>query len=194
MFNWLLEKLGASQRSSVTASQPDANDNSEQLDISDKHQELIYTFKELLNNAKDEALEHISNDYYKDHITGHNVGYDELMAVNYLESIDLKPTDDEIKNIGSYTSRLLNELKLLTKKYQSVEEDPDGFGIGTLHSILKSFSEALKKHDFDVEENFVAESLNIEGGGVKTDWHDWDKVTLMLKDQILISLKYNFPL
>jgi hypothetical protein len=75
------------------------------------------------------------NDPYFTNSRGHNVGQDEILAIVYAREINLKPTEDESSNAGTYACRILRDLEKLKEKYRLNEVDPDGYGIATLHSI-----------------------------------------------------------
>lgn len=84
-------------------------------------------------------------DPYYASLRGHNVGQDEMMAVIYAEKIVLAPSGAESGDPVSYANRLLGDLEAIKAEYRISEDDPDGYGIGTLHSIsrkLESFGRA----------------------------------------------------
>src|SRR5438445_13643832 len=80
------------------------------------------------------------NDSYFTSSRGHNIGQDEILAIVYAEKINLKPTDEESRNVQQYARRILNDLENVKEKYRLNEDDPDGYGIGTLHSISSKLS------------------------------------------------------
>jgi hypothetical protein len=88
------------------------------------------------------ALAHQSDPYYTSW-RGHNVGQDEMVAVTYAEQIILTPSVAELGDPAAYTRRLLDNLEAIKADYRIAEDDPDGYGIGSLHSIsrkLESFT------------------------------------------------------
>lgn len=85
------------------------------------------------------AVAHRNNSYFTSS-RGHNIGQDEILAIVYAQNINLKPTDEESRNVQRYASRILNDLENVKEKYRLNEDDPDGYGIGTLHSISSKLS------------------------------------------------------
>lgn len=88
------------------------------------------------------AYAHQSDSYYTSS-RGHNVGHDEMVAVIYAEKIVLTPSAAESGDPVSYAHRLIDDLEAIKADYRISEDDPDGYGIGTLHSIsrkLEAFS------------------------------------------------------
>ena len=76
---------------------------------------------------------------------GHNIGKDELIAVIRARELVLTPTEAERADTVLYTNRLLADLEVIKQTYRVSEEDPEGYGIGTLHSLsraLASFGKA----------------------------------------------------
>lgn len=82
------------------------------------------------------ASGHISDPYYTSS-RGHNVGRDEMVAVIYAEKIVLTPGAAELGDPVLYANRLIGDLEAIKADYRISEDDPDGFGIGTLHSISR---------------------------------------------------------
>ena len=74
---------------------------------------------------------------------GRNVGSDELIAVHYAGEIKLTPSADELTDAPQYLRRLLDDLEAIKSRFRVSEDDPEGFGIGTLHSISRKMSVAL---------------------------------------------------
>ena len=85
------------------------------------------------------AVAHRNNSYFTSS-RGHNIGQDEILAIVYAEKINLKPTDEESGNVQQYARRILDDLENVKEKYRLNEGDPDGYGIGTLHSISSKLS------------------------------------------------------
>ena len=109
-------------------------------------QEIIAEIQVLYRAAIDEeaalALAHQSDPYYTSW-RGHNVGQDEMVAATYAEQIILAPSVAELGNPDAYVRRLLDNLEAIKADYRISEDDPDGYGIGSLHSIsrkLESFT------------------------------------------------------
>ena len=66
-----------------------------------------------------------------------------MVAVTYAERIVLTPSVAERGDPAAYTRRLLDDLEAIKADYRISEDDPDGYGIGSLHSIsrkLESFT------------------------------------------------------
>lgn len=105
---------------------------------------LIRTrFEDALNEEEQLGWQHKADSYYTDPSTGHNVGADELRAVGHARSIHLDATDVEIQNPARYLARLLDDLEEIKCVFRAQESDPDGYGIGTLHSISKKLRESF---------------------------------------------------
>lgn len=103
----------------------------------------IASIREHFRSALDEesklAHAHRSDSYYTSS-RGRNVGEDEQIAVRYAREIDLQPSADESGDPGRYAARLLGDLESLKAKFRVSEEDPEGYGIGTLHTISRKVS------------------------------------------------------
>ena len=82
------------------------------------------------------ACAHQSDPYYTSS-RGHNVGHDEMVAVIYAEKIVLTPSAAESGDPVSYANRLIDDLEAIKADYRISEDDPDGYGVGTLHSISR---------------------------------------------------------
>jgi hypothetical protein len=103
----------------------------------------VASIREHFRMALDEearlAHAHRSDSYYTSS-RGRNVGEDEQLAVRYAREIDLLPSADEAGDPGRYAARILRDLESLKAKFRISEEDPDGYGIGTLHTISRKIS------------------------------------------------------
>lgn len=82
------------------------------------------------------ASAHRTDPYYTSS-RGHNVGQDEMVAVIYAEKIVLTPSAGERGDSAAYARRLLDDLEAIKADYRTSEDDPDGYGIGSLHSISR---------------------------------------------------------
>lgn len=80
------------------------------------------------------AYRHKSDPYYTS-LRGHNVGDDEMVAVIYAGKITLTPSAAESGDPVLYARRLIDDLDAIKADYRMAEDDPDGYGIGTLHGI-----------------------------------------------------------
>ena len=138
---------------------------------------------EIIKDERKLAKEHLNDPYYTDMMTGHNIGEDEELAVKYAEIAFKAANDLEDKNqfINKFIGELLNQKNV----FRRVCEDPDGFGIVTLHdverrakdkagefginssniqpeegagSIYDAFPETMSSLDFD---NEISSSLHI---------------------------------
>ena len=109
-------------------------------DGSAAHAQLIAEIQDQYREALAEetalARAHQSDSYYTSS-RGHNVGHDELVAVVYAEKIALAPSAAESGDPVGYANRLLGDLEAIKADYRIAEDDPDGYGIGTLHSISR---------------------------------------------------------
>lgn len=80
-------------------------------------------------------------------LNGRNISRDERIALIYAKNILLEPESSELANPSTYAKRLLRDLENIKAKYRASEDDPDGFGIGTLHSIsraIEPYAESTK--------------------------------------------------
>ena len=107
--------------------------------LADQIRRLQQYFAAVLLEEASAAVAH-RNDSYFTNSRGHNIGQDEILAIVYAENINLKPTDEESRNVQQYACRILNDLENVKEKYRLNEGDPDGYGIGTLHSISSKLS------------------------------------------------------
>ncbi|QWG23537.1 hypothetical protein KMZ93_00860 [Bradyrhizobium sediminis] len=98
--------------------------------------EIQDQFREALAEETALACAHQSDSYYTSS-RGHNIGHDEMVAVVYAEKIALAPSAAESGDPVSYAHRLLGDLEAIKAEYRIAEDDPDGYGIGTLHSISR---------------------------------------------------------
>jgi hypothetical protein len=101
-------------------------------------------YRDALNAESDLAFKHRSDSYYTSN--GRNISQDEFAAVVYAGKIDLTPSAGESGDARKYAARLLADLEIIKADFRASEEDPDGFGIGTLHTIsrkLAAFAEKL---------------------------------------------------
>ena len=109
-------------------------------DRSAANQQLIAEIQEQYRKAIAEetalAYGHRSDPHYTSS-RGHNVGQDEMVAVVYAEKIVLTPTAAELGDPVSYANRLIDDIEAIKADYRKSEDDPDGYGIGTLHSISR---------------------------------------------------------
>jgi len=104
------------------------------------NQQIIAEIQELYRTAVGAetalAFDHKSDPYYTSS-RGHNVGRDEMMAVIYAEKIVLTPSAAEFSDPLLYVNRLVADIEVIKADYRVAEDDPDGYGIGTLHSISR---------------------------------------------------------
>lgn len=84
------------------------------------------------------AYRHTSDPYFTS--DGHDVGRDETVAILYAQRIDLTPTASELADSALYADRLLSDLEAIKRDYRSSEDDPEGYGIGTLHSLSRALA------------------------------------------------------
>ena len=85
------------------------------------------------------AYRHICDPYYTSS-NGHDVGRDETVAILYAQRIDLTPKASELADSARYADRLLIDLETIKRDYRSSEDDPAGYGIGTLHSLSRALT------------------------------------------------------
>lgn len=86
------------------------------------------------------AFKHRSDPYWSS--GGHNIGDDELSAVEYAQGLDLVSAAVERGDPIRYGMGLLKDLESIKDRYRLNERDPDGYGIGTLHSIAREMRAA----------------------------------------------------
>jgi hypothetical protein len=107
--------------------------------MADQIRRLQQYYIAVLREETSAAVAH-RNDSYFTNSRGHNIGQDEILAIVYAENISLKPTDEESRNVQQYARRILNDLENVREKYRLNEDDADGSGVGTLHSISSKLS------------------------------------------------------
>lgn len=90
------------------------------------------------------AFAHQSDPYYTSS-RGRNVGQDEMVAVVYAEKIALTPSAAESGDPAAYARRLIDDLEAIKAEYRISEHDPDGYGIGTLHSISSKLEPFIRR-------------------------------------------------
>jgi hypothetical protein len=98
--------------------------------------EIQDEFQEALDEETELAQAHKTDPYYTSS-RGHNIGHDEMVAVTYAERILLTPSAAELRDPAAFAARLLADLEAIKAAYRTAEDDPDGYGIGTLHSISR---------------------------------------------------------
>jgi hypothetical protein len=91
-----------------------------------------------VDRARFHAFEGTSDPYFTS--DGHDVGRDETVAILYAQRIDLTPTASELADSALYADRLLSDLEAIKRDYRSSEDDPEGYGIGTLHSLSRALA------------------------------------------------------
>jgi hypothetical protein len=94
-------------------------------------------FEALLHEESATAHQHRSDSHFTNS-RGRNVGRDEQLALHYARDIRLTPAPDEITDASLYLSRLLRELEAKKQSFRANEEDPEGFGIATLHGFSRT--------------------------------------------------------
>jgi hypothetical protein len=110
-------------------------------------------FKEALDEERVIAEAHMRDPRFKSPLgSGPNVGHWELVAVRYASDIDLDPKPEDLDNVGSYVDRLLRELEEVKRRFRALEQDDDGFGIGTLHNLTRRLREQVPEHAIENEQ------------------------------------------
>lgn len=94
-------------------------------------------YKVALDQESALGSQHRLDSYYTTS-RGHNIGKDELIAVLRAQTLDLMPTEAEHDDVVLYANRLLADLEIIKQNYRTSEEDPEGYGIGTLHSLSRA--------------------------------------------------------
>ena len=105
-------------------------------DQRDKITEVRHAFESALGVESKVAHEHRSSHYFTTS-RGHNVGRDEQLALTYAQQLRLAPLPEEINDCSVYLKRLLDELETQKRDFRASEEDPEGFGIATLHGLSR---------------------------------------------------------
>jgi hypothetical protein len=75
--------------------------------------------------------------------SGHNVGEDEYLAVQWARALKLEPSPDEMKKYDRYVSRVVSDIEKIKEKFRLQEFDPEGYGIATLHEISRKLAAVL---------------------------------------------------
>lgn len=78
---------------------------------------------------------------------GWNLSHDEMLAVVYAQRLKLAPAPNEIDDPAQYLDRLLRELETQKQDFRASEEDPEGYGIATLHGLSRVLEEFQRKPD-----------------------------------------------
>jgi hypothetical protein len=101
-------------------------------------------YRDAINAESKMAYEHRSDNYYTSN--GRNISQDEYAAIHYAGKINLAPSEEETADPRKFALRLLSDLEAIKADFRISENDPHGFGIGTLHTIsrkLTAFVESL---------------------------------------------------
>jgi len=99
----------------------------------------------ILSKETAAALQHRSNPYWSS--GGHNIGDDELCAIEYARNISLTPDSIENGNPALYGIRLLRKLESTKESYIASQRDPEGFGIATLCTIAREMNMICRDMD-----------------------------------------------
>lgn len=113
----------------------------------------------ILEEEKRLAKDHLSNPYYTDMMTGRNVGQDEQVAVWSAEGayqIAVQTTSDS-QFIDVFMKHLWDRITV----YRKEADDPDGYGVGTLHSIVRKTKEAA--NELGIEFTEIGEPVGEDG-------------------------------
>jgi hypothetical protein len=102
----------------------------------DEIRQVRLAFEAALGIESKVAHEHRSSHYFTTS-RGHNVGRDEQLALIYAQRLRLTPLPEEIDDCSAYLKRLLDELETEKRNFRASEEDPEGFGIATLHGLSR---------------------------------------------------------
>jgi hypothetical protein len=68
---------------------------------------------------------------------GRNLAEDEYLALHYALRLSLAPAESEVGDPEQYLLRLMRELEVQKDDFRRNEEDPEGFGIATLHGLSR---------------------------------------------------------
>ncbi len=88
----------------------------------------------ILEQESSEATKHLSDPFYTDILTNHNIGEDEKVAVYYSEDAYRKAVTDH-SDEKEILICFLEELALQKRKYKELYYDQEGYGIGTFNDI-----------------------------------------------------------
>lgn len=116
---------------------PDASANRQAI------ADIQNAFRAAIDQETIVASNHISDSYYTSS-RGRNVGRDEMMAVVFAKKLALTPSVTEVADPLQYAKRLIADLEVIKSDYRASEDDPDGFGIGTLHGISRALEPFIK--------------------------------------------------
>lgn len=97
--------------------------------------EIRVFFEAQLARQQAIAMAHLSDSYWTDSRTGHNVGMDELAATQIMRAICAEPAAKAHDHPDLYAEWLLHQLDLASHKYRAAHTDPDGYGIATIGTV-----------------------------------------------------------
>lgn len=108
--------------------------------------EIQDEFRKAIEHETAVAFKHQSDAYYTDS-RGHNVGGDEMTAVIFAGRLVLTPGAAELADPLLYATRLMADLESIKGAYRVSQDDPEGYGIGTLHGfsrVLEPFIRSVR--------------------------------------------------
>ena len=108
----------------------------------DQVSKIQQAFRTALSNESASAHRHQSDVHFTTS-RGRNVGEDEHLALVYAQRLKLAPEPGEESE--QYLLRLLRKLEAQKQDFRLNEEDPEGFGVATLHGlsrVLEQFRQA----------------------------------------------------
>jgi hypothetical protein len=103
---------------------------------------------EILGDETRKANEHLANPYWSS--SGHNIGQDELQAVAFARRVDFNLLESDEGSAEKYAERVQEALNTCKPDFRALADDPDGYGIGTLHDITRQFREVCTQLQIDL--------------------------------------------
>ena len=88
-----------------------------------------------------EADRHLASSHWVDRQTGRNVGLDEREALAAMRGVDPAPLPGEEDDPARHRARLIAELEIVADRFRREARDPDGYGIGTIGTVIRRLRE-----------------------------------------------------
>lgn len=88
-----------------------------------------------------EAERHLASSHWADGRTGRNIGLDEREALAVMRAIDPAPLPGEEADPARHRDRLVAELEIVADRFRVEAQDPDGYGIATIGTVIRRLRE-----------------------------------------------------
>ena len=88
-----------------------------------------------------EAGRHLASSHWTDGRTGRNIGLDEREALAAMRAVDPAPLPGEDADPARHRDRLVAELEIVADRFRVEAQDPDGYGIATIGTVIRRLRE-----------------------------------------------------